>query len=64
MDKLSLEFLHCKLEMARKEYRLSWWQVQLLSGVPRSVTIRIIQGVAPNDEDLDSLYHWLEELGY
>jgi len=64
MDELSLEFLYCKLEMARKEYHLSWYQVQQLSGVPRSVTIRIAQGVVPNEKDLDNLYRWLEELGY
>ena len=64
MDKLSLEFLYCKLELVRKEYHLSWHQVQQLSGVPRSVTVRIAQGVVPSDKDLDNLYRWLEEFGY
>lgn len=64
MDNLNLEFLYCKLELARKEYYLSWYQLSLLSGVPRTVTVRMAQGVVPSDKDLDNLYRWLEELGY
>lgn len=64
MDSLSLEFLYVKLEIARKEYHLSWYQLSRLSGVPRSVTVRMAQGVVPSSKDLDNLYRWLEEYGY
>ena len=63
MNNLSLEFLYCKLELARKKYRLSWYQVSQLSGVSRTVTVRMAQGVVPSDKDLDNLYRWLEECG-
>lgn len=64
MDSLNLELLYCKLEIARKDYYLSWYQVSQLSGVPRTVTIRMAQGVVSSDKDLENLYRWLEEYGY
>lgn len=63
MDSLNLELLYCKLEIARKEYRLSWYQMSQFSGVSRTVTVRMAQGTVPSDKDLDNLYRWLEEYG-
>ncbi len=64
MDSLNLELLYHKLEIARKDYHLTWYQLSKLSGVPRSVTVRMAQGIVPSDKDLDNLYRWLEEYGH
>ncbi len=64
MDKLNLEFLCKKIDFVRQQWELSWYQVSELSEVSRTITIRMEQGIEPDEVELEKLHSWLKDYTY
>lgn len=64
MEKLNLELLCKKLDYVRQQWNLSWYQVWQLSGVSRTIIIRMEQGIEPDVVELQKLHDWLKDYIY